>query len=421
MSHTNSSVFNVRPEPASIAGYLVYRLIWFYVFAIFSLFILSCKTPPKLASEDESSDSTTDLSDSIVRSWTEVTGNAGFDGRYYHTTAVFNDGSADALWVIGGYDGSYYRNDVWKSHDGITWTRVDPTGDVFSGRYGHTAAVFNDGSGKALWVIGGDDSFNKNDVYKSSDGTAWTRVTAGAVFSARNSHTTAVFDDKSGTGDALWVIGGWAGGIGSIKGDVWKSTDGITWQEITAEGPVFSGRYGHTTAVFDDGSGTGKALWVIGGYDGSYYRNDVWKSTNGKNWTQVKESTDDAGFPGRRYHTGAVFDDGSGSGEALWVIGGRKDNTLMNDVWKSTNGRDWTVVKESTDDAGFERRVAHTGAVFDDGSDKTLWIIGGFDENTADAGFKRRAAHAGVMFDNALWIIGGFDGSANLRDVWKYQ
>ncbi len=38
----------------------------------------------------------------------------------------------------------------------------------------------------------------------------------------------------------------------------------------------YSARYGHTSVVLSDGT-----VFVIGGSAGSFYFNDVWKSTNG--------------------------------------------------------------------------------------------------------------------------------------------
>ncbi|MBT9190589.1 Kelch repeat-containing protein, partial [Zobellia russellii] len=66
---------------------------------------------------------------------------------------------------------------------------------------------------------------------------------------------------------------------GTYKNDVWYSNDGLTWTEATSA-PPFSGRSGHTTAVFDN------KLWVIGGYDGTY-KNDVWYSNDGLTWTEA--------------------------------------------------------------------------------------------------------------------------------------
>ena len=46
------------------------------------------------------------------------------------------------------------------------------------------------------------------------DGVSWTQATDAAPFSGRWDHTSAVFDDR------LWVIGGVTDGVGTVN-DVW--------------------------------------------------------------------------------------------------------------------------------------------------------------------------------------------------------
>jgi hypothetical protein len=49
------------------------------------------------------------------RTWTSRTLKAGWGGRYGHTSVV---DAAGAIYVIGGYSGKNYLNDVWASTDG---------------------------------------------------------------------------------------------------------------------------------------------------------------------------------------------------------------------------------------------------------------------------------------------------------------
>ena len=87
----------------------------------------------------------------------------------------------------------------------------------------------------------------------------WTRATASASFSKRRVHTSVVFDNK------MWVIGGYDT---ANLNDVWYSSDGATWTQATPSASFYTRAY-HTSAVFDN------KMWVIGGYNGSYL-NDVW-------------------------------------------------------------------------------------------------------------------------------------------------
>jgi hypothetical protein len=50
------------------------------------------------------------------------------------------------------------------------------------------------------------------------------------------------------------------------------------WIQSASSAP-WSGRYGHTSVVFDN------KIWVIGGYNGNNLLNDIWYSSDGINWT----------------------------------------------------------------------------------------------------------------------------------------
>jgi hypothetical protein len=136
--------------------------------------------------------------------WTQATANAGWSARSNHTSVVFDN----KMWVIGGWDGSN-RNDVWYSLNGINWTRATANAQ-WSARVGHTSVVFDN----KIWVCGGFPY--SNDVWYSSDGINWTQATANAGWSARTGHTSVVFNNK------MWVIGGHY--YSNYLNDVWYST-----------------------------------------------------------------------------------------------------------------------------------------------------------------------------------------------------
>lgn len=119
-----------------------------------------------------------------------------------------------------------------------------------------------------MWVIGGATTTNgttwncSSDVWSSSDGITWTQETANAAFGLRAAHTSVVYNNK------MWVIGGMNGT--SYKDDIWSSSDGVTWTQVTAAAG-FSPRENHTSVVFND------KMWVIAGFNNSYLH-DVWWS-----------------------------------------------------------------------------------------------------------------------------------------------
>lgn len=268
-------------------------------------------------------------------------GSQQFSGRDDHTSVVFKG----KMWIIGGYD-EKARNDVWSSTDGRTWEKVTESAE-FSPRYGHSSVVFDE----KMWVIGGESDGKKNDVWYSENGKTWILKSDSAPFYKRKHHVTLAFDNK------LWVIGG---DSGNKKNDVWYTEDGTTWIEATSAAG-FSARSNHTAVVFDN------RMWVIGGADGSM-KNDVWHSEDGITWIEAKDS---AAFSPRSGHSSAVY-----SGK-MWVVGG----VGQSDLWYSKNGMEWHEVKS---------------------------------ENS----FGNISNHTSLVFNGKLWIMGGYNGENRTNEIW---
>ena len=206
---------------------------------------------------------------------------------------------------------------LFAQQGSMDWTQATANAG-WSARNAHTSVVFDN----KMWVMGGHDGSFKRDVWYSTDGVNWTQATANAGWIARSRHTSVVFDNK------MWVMGGSDGGSG--KNDVWYSTDGVNWTQATGSAG-WSARYGHTSVVFDN------KICLMGGWDGSR-RNDVWYSSDGVNWTQA---TANAGWSARYRHTSVVFDN------KIWVMGGYYSSGspfYRNDVWYSTGLRTITLV-----------------------------------------------------------------------------
>lgn len=242
-----------------------------------------------------------------------------------------------------------------------------------------------------------------------------TPILNSGPFATRGSHTTTAHNGN------LWLIGGSDDNV--LRDDIWKSSDGINWSEVITS-DRFSARSTHATASFKN------LLWVIGGQvfdttqSANIFTNDVWYSENGVDWF---EATSSASFSGRRGHTTLVFDN------KLWVIGGYDEfNKHKGDAWYSEDGITWT---EASSLAPFPGRSLHTSEVYDN----KMWVIGGRDhisfqndvwyttdgntwiEATPSANFSNRIQHGSVQFDNKLWVFCGFnaDGAVNLeRDAW---
>ncbi|HDZ04114.1 hypothetical protein LCGC14_0217740 [marine sediment metagenome] len=288
---------------------------------------------------------------------TPVTENATFSERTDHTSVVFDN----KIWVIGGYDGFSYLNDIWQSSDGETWTQITAEAP-FHRRSGHTSVVFNN----EIYVIGGFTGVDfLRDIWKSSDGETWAKITGASPFPQNGLHSAVVFKDK------LWVIGS-LDESAKLSNKIWQSGDGETWIPVAVEAP-FPERYNQSTVVFD-----GK-IWIIGGITFNGFQNvlqDVWQSADGSEWVKVAEETATEGIAN---HTTVVFDD------KMWLIAGRDSRLNQNNIYQSIDGITWNKVIAETP---FSKRSGHTSVVFND----KIWLIGG---------------------------RGGIFGDSYLNDVWS--
>ena len=178
-----------------------------------------------------------------------------------------------------------------------------------------------------------------NDVWSSTDGVAWEQLTAAAPWSGRAGLSAEVL------GDHIYVFGGSQNDDSSIVGaggpariyynDVWRSADGIDWEQMTDAAP-WEPRAGAAAVVLGD------RLFLLGGEDGftctplpdcdAPYFNDVWSTTDGADWELVTES---AGWSPRPGHVCELV------GEII-CFGGFGLITNPTDMWSSADGAAWT-------------------------------------------------------------------------------
>lgn len=204
--------------------------------------------------------------------WVRLTENASYPARLNTATIVFQN----RLWVIGGSNhGGAPLRDIWSSSDGKAWEKV--TGEVpFLPRQSHTALVYND----KLWIIAGSTPretpvyYSRSDVWNSTDGKTWTKITDSAAFVPRANHASAVFAGK------MWVLGGTdTRGLAKDYGDAWSSEDGVTWTQ--ANPAAFSPRAFHKAVVHSN------KLWVLGGVNRNGQLKDIVSTSDGSAWSPV--------------------------------------------------------------------------------------------------------------------------------------
>jgi hypothetical protein len=196
--------------------------------------------------------------------WETLAERSNLPQRIFYGAAVFQN----KIWIVGGYDGKNYMNDVWNSADGVHWNRVAENAS-WSPRTTQIT-VFKD----KIWLLGGgaiDGEKNPNphsyrELWSSGDGINWAQVKV-IPKEKKWRGTPVVFDNK------LWIVGTNHSGGSPIA--LWVSEDGITWHEQSAP---WSGRGAVAAWVFDN------RLFITGGKSSHtengeikfVYSNDVW-------------------------------------------------------------------------------------------------------------------------------------------------
>lgn len=234
----------------------------------------------------------------------------------------------------------------------------------FSERFAHAAVRFNN----RYWVIGGGVPIvprvtptvqyaQQSDVWSSEDGRSWKLETATAAFGKRWLHRAVVYQG------AIWIIGGHAPERLGVQGinDVYRSTDGVNWTLVSSSLPTTGDPINVVATVFNN------EIWIIRG-------GSVYSSPDGTRWTQKGSSL--FGNVTRANATLTVFQG------ALWYIGGTPNFGVTNpnpptvnasnEVFRSSaDGTTWTQL--TTPAPPFSPRFRHSSFV----RNGRLWVFGG--------------------------------------------
>lgn len=170
------------------------------------------------------------------------------------------------------------------------------------------------------------------------------------------------------------------------------------------------------------------SLWLFGGWTPNR-ASSVYNSNNGVDWYFIN----DAPWP-KRNLTEVVSFKGK-----IFIIGGYGNAGLLNDVWSSVDGRNWTLEVQN---APFGKRCSFGLVEFK----KQLILIGGIGEGglhyndiwVSDNGvdwrclvskskWEERGAFGCVVFKNKIFLIGGgiydenyvWNVKKNFNDVWE--
>ncbi|MEA3245299.1 MAG: hypothetical protein U9Q74_03990 [Gemmatimonadota bacterium] len=209
----------------------------------------------------------------------------------------------DAVYALGTMTGNYMdlhlTSRIVRTRDLRSWEIVAPESNlparVFYGALTHRGRV---------WILGGyDGKAYYNEVWSSPDAIHWTRVLAHAPWSPRNIDGAVVFKDR------LWVLGG-----GVIDGqrepnpnarrEVWSSADGVTWIRSPDRNAA---AWGGTPVTFDG------RLWLVASNRNSTFAPSMMMTEDGAAWHEVSAPWSPRGAPavwtwnGRLYVAGGKY------------------------------------------------------------------------------------------------------------------
>ncbi len=252
----------------------------------------------------------------------------------------------DYLYTYGGWSAVPHgsHNDIYRSGgDLTTWEKLPDA--PWEGRHTH-------GIGKIdtnLYIFGGDHLSTVFDVWKTTDGLNFQQVQqdVNSVLGPRILYGSCVHNNK------LYILGGQASLDNNMgKTDVWVSTRGTFWKKVATGLPFLGKNISGVVASFNN------RIWVVGG---GYYRdpdmsvrytNEVYSSEDGIDWRREP----DAPWLPRQYADVCVWNG------RLWMIGGYNENNLS-DIWYMTKDGTWHEYKP---EGGFLERHASGVGVYND-------------------------------------------------------
>ncbi|MFO0826590.1 MAG: hypothetical protein U0572_00430 [Phycisphaerales bacterium] len=333
---------------------------------------------------------------------------------------VSSDVNALAAFDGGVVGPVVYAGGIFTTAGGVTANRIArwngsawsaPGADSAKGLNGMVRAltVFDDGAGGGPALYAGGFFTTAGGVTANRiakwNGSSWSSLGAGAANGVNNEiYALTVFDDGSGSGPALYAGGFFttAGGVAANRIAKWN---GSSWSSLgtgSANGVNFTVR---ALTVFDNGGGGGPALYVGGAFTtaGGVTANRIAK-WNGSSWSPLGAGA--ANGVNNVVYALTSFDDGSGNGPRLYVggefttAGGATANRIAR--W---NGSSWSPLGTSA--ANGVNGFVYALTVFDNGSGPALYVGGAF---TATSGSV--AANRVAKWNGSSWSSLG-TGAAN--------
>ncbi len=269
------------------------------------------------------------------------------DDVLYRSSGTLNSGTSGLFWTTGttpawpptqGMGSCVYKNrmfliggktssaGIWSTVDGVVWT-VNAGGQPWGFRNHPGVVVYQD----KIFVLGGYNltlGSTFNDVWSSSDGTNWVNISpdtgALTMWNTRTNHCCVA------NSNGIYVYGGEDTVGPTFYDDIWYSADGISWTQLNTAA-TGTARADATMYWFHN------KLWIVGGFDGANALNDVWSSPDGITWTQETAAAFSSG--GRSSFYSCIYHD------KMWAMGGiNTGSTRLSDVFSSVDGINWVLV-----------------------------------------------------------------------------
>jgi hypothetical protein len=199
-------------------------------------------------------------------------------------------------------------------------------------------------------------------------------------------------------------------GDGAAPTRGYESTDGRTWRGF-AHDASWGARYRSADASFAG------AVWRVGGFVQTgatrVLMNDVWRSLDGRRWERLLER---APWPARSDAHLIAFRD------TLWLIGGEPNDGR---IWGTTDGRTWwaraTASLPAANPQGvlvFRNALWILGHGAWESATNDVWTssdVATWTRITASAPWAARTAAGFAVLGDQLWVVAG----ANRRDAWS--
>lgn len=175
------------------------------------------------------------------------------------------------------------------------------------------------------------------------------------------------------------------------------------WEPITAKA-AFAPRDGAGALTFRG------RMWLLGGWNPvpaqrEFFplicNNEVWSSTDGATWSLVKPNT----FQDRSFDRTSDWEGRHTAGyvvyrDRMWIIGGDcNQRHYQNDVWNSADGHTWNHVNRGRE-VPWAPRALHYTVVHDD----KIWVLGGQTMPEFAAGGEKFYRDAWTTTDGIEWL-----------------